>query len=662
MHSTRAHVLRFANFELDVERAELRKSGVMIKLQAQPIKILALLADRSGELISRQEIQNRVWGSETFVDFEQGINTCIRQIRLVLGDNANTPRFVETVPRRGYRFLAPVERSAEAAGVAEGPPGATPSRPAERSPGPARRPWLLSGGVAALAAAVVVGAMAVQRDGSRAALQVAAAAKAPAALTQPERSAARSEAAASPMLAVLPFHNYSAEPAEDYLADGMTEELITELARRYGGRLGVIARTSVMRFKHSEQGIDAIAAELGAQFVLEGSIRQAGERIRVTAQLIRAADQDHLWAGSYDRELADILELQAEVSSKIGQALALTLQLVPQAESGEVAATHPQAYDAYLKGRYYLNHLLDPGNEPLQSLSSARSYLERATRLDPGFAPAHVELGRAYRLTPPHRENVPKARDAFTRALALDDALAAAHLQLALLRFYYDLDLEGARRGFERALELNPGFAEAHHDFAAYFSVTGRHDEAVASVGRALRLDPLSPSVTSDVGWYYYFARRFEEAITHSRRTLSIEPGYVWAEECVLLASIASGDLAAAAAYARDDMRGVDATEGDLAALRRDDPRDALQAYWRWRLAWHQRAAEKHFVPATEFAICHMALGDTEKALAALEQAYVERVGWIRPFLPVHPFFAPLRSEDRFMALLEKIAGGESSI
>ena len=318
MGKNRSSILRFGNFELDAEREELRKRGALIKLQAQPFKVLAFLAGRPGELIAREEIQRCVWGEETFVDFDQGINTCVRQIRLVLGDSASSPRFVETVPRRGYRFLAPVEAQTADGGPTAGGRDAGPRRSAIQR----RRAWALSAGAVLLAAAaLVVGALVMKREATRSPAAPPTVASA--------RSAEEREPAEPVLVVVLPFHNFSASPAEDYLADGMTEELITEIARRYGGRLGVVARTSAMKYKDTRKGIGEIAAELGAGYLVEGSVRRVGERIRVTAQLIRAADEGHLWAGNYDRDLADILKLQAEVSDKIGQALALALQIGP---------------------------------------------------------------------------------------------------------------------------------------------------------------------------------------------------------------------------------------------------------------------------------------------------------------------------------------------
>ncbi len=638
-------LLRFSPFELDLESQELRRRGALIKLQAQPLKVLALLAGHPGELIARDEIQRHVWGSGTFVDFDQGINVCIRQIRQALGDSAGSPRFVETVPRKGYRFLAPVE--ARAAGTEHHPGVLTPAEGAEqdslrKGQKRPRRRWLLAtaAAMAVAVSALAMGSLLAGRDRTDAA-------------TVTPRVPGPVGRADAGILVVLPFQTYSATDDDEYLGDGLTEELITEISKRYGGRLGVIARTSSMKYKHSGKGAGEIAAELGADYVLEGSVRRARERLRVTAQLIRAGDEVHLWAGNYDRALGDVIGLQSEVSAKIGQALALELQLETDGQPAGIAATGAMTYEAYLRGRGQLARRNPAGFWPDGALAQAIEHLERAIELDPGFAPAWVELSIAYRaaLAPP--AGTRRAHQALERALALDDASPRAHRALAMLRFYHDWDLEAARASFERALELDPGYAEAHHDFAAYYSVTGRHQEAWDSVQRALRLDPLSPGVASDVGWYYYFGRRYLEAIEHSRHTLELEPGYFWAKRCILLAAMAMGDLETAAGAARDDLRQIGAPAEIQQRLADVAPQGALTAYWSWRLE-HLSAATSP--PPSELATLHMALGDTAAALDSLELAHRVRRGWILPFLGVHPLFDPLRDEPRFSALVADIA------
>jgi len=674
--------LRFGAFELDPSREELRRSGVRVKLQAQPFKVLHLLARRPGELVTREEIQEHVWGADTYVDFEQGINVCVRQIRQVLGDRAQAPRFVETVPRRGYRFVAPVEV------LADGSPKAGPLRavapPATGSPAagaastarPARG-WWLAGGVGVLVVGVLVLSWLVAGE-----------AEAP----QPEMSppgAARSRAAPTgapssgepgirsanvpssvPRIVVLPFEAFG---EGDPLADGLTEEIITELVRDYGGSLGVIARTTSMSYKGSPRGVAEIAAELGVDWVLEGSVRRDGDRVRVTAQLI-GADDLHRWANEYDRELhrervAD-LDLQGSVADTVARAVALNLGLVvpegrgsgPAGGSAPVppASTPvPQAHEAYLEGLHWLHGAAAP--DPRRALE----LLRRSVELDPGFAAGWlgvaVALAEGGDAVPgagvadnDRREEI---REALERALDLDESLPDAHRRLALIRFYKDWDLEGARASWERALELAPHFAEAHHDFAAYWSVTGHHERALEEVDRARALDPRSPGVTSDVGWYSYFAGRPAEAVKRCRETLGTDPGYFWAEECILVAAVAAGDWETARARALANLEELEAPAAVRASVAGEtDPRRGLEIYLRWSVdrmeaAW---ASGKPASP-TQLAVRHMMSGNREAALVWLERAVDIRFGWILPFLPVHPLFDPLRDDPRFEELLERI-------
>jgi len=522
-----AAVLRFGAFELDLRDEELRRGGVQVRLQAQPFKVLALLAQRPGELVRREEIQEHVWGSGTHVDFEQGINVCIGQIRQALGDQAQAPRFLETVRRKGYRFVAPVERvldhvPGEVSGeVSDGPRETVPSAPASpavpatsssgawpsptEDPGASRRgprswppAWWVAGAVGLLVTVAAVTGLLVWGEGRPSAGGSDPATGSSAA------SAAGPVAGSVPRLLVLPFEHYGSEQEGGHLADGLTEEVITELVRGYGARLGVIARTTAMRYRGTSKSVAEIAAELGVDWVVEGSVRRDGDRVRVTAQLV-GADDLHRWANEYDRELrrerlAD-LELQATVSETIARAVALNLGLegggeaTREAPGTSASPTVPEAHQAYLEGL----GLLPPGAgaDPSRALAAFR----RTVELDPGFAAGWLGVAAALGSSPqPRDRKIEERRVALERALALDESLPDAHRRLALLRFYYDWDLAGARASWERALELAPHFAEAHHDLAAYWSVTGRHDQALASVDRALALDPGSPGVTSDVG------------------------------------------------------------------------------------------------------------------------------------------------------------------
>lgn len=595
--------LRFGVFEADLTRGELRRSGLTVKLAAQPFKLLVLLLSRPGEIVEREEIRAALWGEDTHVDSEQGINVAVGQVRHALGDRAGSPRFLETVPRRGYRFLAPVERVA-----AETEPDAAPAAPAARH---RRGRW------SAAAAVVLVLALAGLW------------------LT---RSPGPEGGEPPPRLLVLPFEALT--PGSDYLASGLTEELITELSRRHGHRLGVIARTTAMSYAGSGKPVTEIARELDVGYVLEGSVRRHGEDVRVTAQLIRANDQEHLWAATYDRRVEDLLSLESEVSERIAAALELHLLSEPVTPR-ERTASRSAATDFYLRG---LEALRAPGRPDAERLTEL---FAEATRLDPGFAPAWVQLAAVHSIRIPQRRHVPLAREALAKALALDEADPAAHRQLARIRFYYDWDFAGAGEAWERALALDPTAAETHHAYAAWFSIHGRHAEALAHAEKAAELDPRSPAVLSDVGWYSYFAGDVAAAVEHALHTRAVDARYPWADRLLLLAAPAAGRPEEAARVARrllerDGVTGVAA-----------EPAAALEAYWRHVVERARQAETPRELD--HVAVAHVMLGQEDDALAVLEEAYRRHEAWILPFLAVHPAFEPLADDPRFADLLARI-------
>ncbi|MCG8425292.1 MAG: winged helix-turn-helix domain-containing protein [Proteobacteria bacterium] len=639
-----AALLRFGAYELDLAAGELRKSGVLVKLQAQPLKVLALLASRCGEVVDRNEIQRRVWQPGTHVDFDQGINACIKAIRTALGDRASSPRFVETVPRRGYRFIGPVVRitgrTAEPAdpslaGGDRAEPVGLPSRQATCTvpAGPVhrvltrftpRRTWPV---VVASSALVLLAIFVLQT-----------------ASTSEREPHAAPVVYGQDRLVVLPFVALDgATDSKDYLGDALTAELISQLSRRYRNRLGVIARTSSMRYKGTDKPLAAIASELGVAYLLDGTVRRSGRRLRVTAELIRAADKTSVWADSYDRTPADLLAVQSELAETIAHALAI--ELLPG--SPRRLTGDPAAYEAYLKGRYHLSQ-----GKP-KAAASAVAHLQRALAIDPFFAAAHAALAHAHLKSPvPAKERFRAARSAARAALTIDESNAEAHLAMASIHFYRDWDVEAARHSFERAIELDPGYAEAHHGSAAYYSVVGKHEQAIAAVQRARTLDPLSPSVNSDIGWYYYFARQYDRAIAHSRTTLELEPGYYWAHRCILFSQLLKGDLALAARAAQREMDEKSVRTGQASTA---DPADTLARYWQWDLERTRRYSERAPVAPSTLAMIYLGMGDRERAIVAFERSAARRAGWIMPFLRVEPMVDPLRGDPRFAAVLRQI-------
>ena len=631
--------LRFGPFSMDLRTLELRRDGVAVHLQPQPFKVLAALASRPGVLVTRDEIRREVWGKDTFVDFDQSLNFCVKQIRVALGDQADKPTYVQTLPKRGYRFMAAVERIARTAGEPGPWPGlvergstAAPSLLPARLRRAPRNAWALA--PSAILVAFVVGALFLRKG--------------------PSPPVAARASSGRTMLAVLPFENMSPDADQEYFSDGLTEEMITGLARLGPGRLGVIARTSVSAYKGTRKSAEEIGRELGVDYLLEGSVRRAGDRVKVTAQLIKVEDQTHLWAESYERRMADVLSLQDELAARIVRSLEDRLVATPPAGAG--APTNPAAYEAYLKARYHSSPRNAIGiNEdgPQKSLG----YFEQAIIADSSFAAAHAGLASTYvalseqgRLVP--QDAFPKARAAAERAIALDGGSAEAHAALAVTQMYFDWDWPGAAASFARALDLDPGRAPTHHAHAGFLSAQGRHGEALAAIERARRLDPLSAAVNGDVGFYLYLARRYDEAIAQYRKALELEPKLAWVHPFLLDAYVQKGAFAEAKAEGRAAMQGDASSAAAAREMERLTGRAAVQFYV-------GRAIEsmRRMTPApAEFLAARLAQqGRKDEALAWLERAADTKSRWLVSLVLVEPRFDTIRAEPRFEAVLRKV-------
>lgn len=434
-------IVRFGAFEADLESRELRKAGARVRLQDQPFQILMALLERPGALVSRTSLRQRLWPAGTFVDFEHGLNAAVKRLRTALGDIADNPRFVETMHRRGYRFVAPVETLG-----APRPSGNTP-----------------------VTAATSTAPHADERV----------------------------------RVAVLPFVNLSDDPDQEYFSDGLTEEMIAQLGRVRPDRLGVIARTSAARFKRSGRRIDEIGRELGVAYVVEGSVRQNGRRVRITARLVDARDETYLWTDTYDRDLADWLALQAEVAIEIARALAVELVPPQTPGAGPCCTGQIEAYRAYLKGRFHWNQLSFAGSR------RALEHYEQALALDPEFARAHAALARAkVRLVEywdrPARETLEDARSSAKKALSLDPTLSWGHLALASIGKRVDWDWQAAEMHYQEALRLSPNCEAVHYLYGRFLAAMSRPAEARALAERATEIDPLCLVVTSSQAWVQY--------------------------------------------------------------------------------------------------------------------------------------------------------------
>jgi TolB-like protein/DNA-binding winged helix-turn-helix (wHTH) protein len=484
---------RFGVFEVDVKSGELSKQGRRIKLQEKPFQTLVLLLERAGDLVTREELRERLWPADTFVQFDDNLNTTIKRVREALGDSATSSRFVETVPRRGYRFLGPVE-------VLESPVEIP--APA-RSKMPAR--WLAFGAIAAVVVCVAAWLLLTRQHVS---------AKAP--------------AATKIRLAVLPFLNLSGDANQDYISDGMTEELIAQLGRMAPTRLGVIARTSVTRYKKTTTPIGEIGRQLDVEYVLEGSVRRAGERINATAQLIQVRDGTHLWSETYERPFADLFGVQRDVARRIAQSLAIQLLPAQETALARASTATTAAYEAFLNGMFELHR----GTR--QSFEAALGHFSEAVRLDPNYAMAYngvastnLELADYHFI--PEADGVSRADEAVKRALALDGSIPTSHILQAEVLRRSSRDDRAIEAAYRRALELNPSHAQGHRDYADWLIHVRRGDQAIAEMNEAVKLDPFSASQNTYLAWLLFLDRRNGESLNKVKRALAIDPEYPFA-------------------------------------------------------------------------------------------------------------------------------------
>jgi TolB-like protein/DNA-binding winged helix-turn-helix (wHTH) protein len=497
-------VVRFGVFEVDLHARELRKQGMQIKLQEQPFQILEFLLGHAGEIVTREQLREKLWPVDTFVDVDNSVNAAINRLREALGDSAESSRFVETLPRRGYRFVAPVTevRAPERGSDVETPSAVVQARPdeAQTSGNVSRRRSVAK----LLAVVMLVGALA---SGS--------------AWTWERWRARRSALHDTPRitsLVVLPLANLSGDSSQDYFADGMTDELTTDLAGI--SSLRVISETSAMHYRGTHQPLRQIAQELGVDAVVEGSVARSGDQVRITAQLIDAKNDRHLWAQSYQRQVGDVLGLQRDLSKAIASQVHLTLTPTDRRRLGHAPARDPRAYDAYLHAKYHLESARRPEVDPEVAIAEA----ERAVAFDPDFAEAYVALAEAcfYKIFDwaGGKEYDEKAAVALGKALTLDPTLAEAYVIRGALYYtrLHNFDIVSAVADYRRAISLNPNLAEAHHNLGAELTHIGLHDQAIEEFRTTLRLDPRNDGAKYRLGRALWQSQRFTEALEHYQR------------------------------------------------------------------------------------------------------------------------------------------------
>jgi TolB-like protein/DNA-binding winged helix-turn-helix (wHTH) protein/Tfp pilus assembly protein PilF len=637
---------RFGDFEVDLHTGDLRKHGHRIRLQEKPFQILSLLLERAGEVVTREELRQRLWPADTFVDFDANLNTSLNRLRQALGDTANEQIFIRTIPRQGYRFIAAltkVEESIEAPAPRPDPMGAT----VAHEPAPKLRAWLGSFSppglrfilAAAILVAITVGGLAYFRPG---------------------RSAEAGRGPHRGTILVMPFEDLSGDPSQDYLSDGLTDEMITRLGEISPQHLNVIARSTAMQYKGSRKTVEEIAREQHVDYILEGSFRRQGDRVRITAQLFNARDRGSLWTEAYERNASDLFAIQREVADRIAQSLSLEL-LAPAVHSA--AATKPvdpEAYDAYLKGLFELN------KRTPADLQKSIAYFGLASQKDPQFAPAYAALAYSYNvaagwtyLSP--TEAYPKAKAAAQKALELDATLADSHLANAEVLHDYDWDWPGAEQEYLRALELNPSSAVGHKLYAEYLTHAGRYQEALAEIRKAQQLDPASLITNGFVCFVYMHAREYDNAIKECKKDLELEPRFVPAHDWIAYSYLFTGRYEEAAAEFKKALDLSGNANYFLTALAMTYGLEGKKEEAKKILGELKQRATQTYVSPYGLADVYIGLGDKEQALAMLEQAVRERSADLM-FLAGAPEFDALHDDPRFKAIVARIGFPDSAM
>jgi TolB-like protein/DNA-binding winged helix-turn-helix (wHTH) protein/Flp pilus assembly protein TadD len=612
--------LCFGKFQLELASGELHQNGHKIPFAPKAFELLRALVERPGQVVTREELRAKLWGSDTFVEFDYSMNHTVKKLRQALGDSAENPQFIETLPRYGYRFIAPVE---------------TRTAPARAPEEPARRRRSAKTAIALSVVLSIALAALLAFDVGRWRTLLFGHSNEP-----PIRS-----------MAVLPLSNLSGDSQQDYFADGMTDALITDLAKIRS--LRVISRTSVMQFKDAKKPLPEIARALGVDCILEGSVQRSGSRVRVTAQLIRAPTDTHLWAESYERDARDVLILQGEIAGAVAREIKVTLAPTEAQRMVQARPVDPKVYELYLKGRYEADRLLQEG------INKSVDYFQQVIKLDPTFTPAYCGLADSYTTLgidgfAAGKNVYPKAKEAALKALQLDPNSAEAHASLGFVLFNYDHDYESAIRELETATRLNPNYVLAHLWFSFSLAWLGRSEQAIQEIEYARRLDPLSARINTNVVYVSFLGRQYDRAIAEGRKTLELEPNYAWAHFFLARAYLQKGMAKEAFAEFQERVRlqpNFPKAQADIAlayAAIGDRP-TALKIYE------HLKRQSKHeYVTPYPMARVCLHLGRKEEALAWLENGLAINDGDMIQ-IKVDPDYDGLRSDPHFQELLRRM-------
>ncbi len=599
--------VRFGVFDADFRTQELRKQGVRVKLPQQSFQILQMLLEQPGELVTRDQLRQALWPGDTFVDFDHGVNNSIKRIRDALGDSAESPRYIETLPRLGYRFIGGID-----------------GKPDVPSPAPAPPPryrWrlftvLALGGL--LAATLTIYFL---------------------------RKRIRIQS-----LAVLPLVNLSSDAGQDYFTDGMTEELTTDLGKI--SALRVISRTSAMQYKGTKKSLPEVARELDVDAIVEGTVARSGSHVRITANLVQASPEKHLWAESYESEVGDALTMQGRLAQAVAREIQVTLTQKEQQLLAASRPVNPEAQDLYFRGLY-----VEFEFGTVESSEKAINYFQQAIQKDPNYATAYAGLAAVYENWVPGmnrpRDRLPKAKELALKALQLDDTLADAHSVLGQIELYYDWDWSAAEEEFKQTMKFNPNLVRAHDWHSRGLVNRGRTEEAIAEAKLALALSP-SPSEWDYPIWVFLLARRYDLASERTQELLEMAPNYAWGHFELARVYEQQGKLEEAAqeSLKADDLFGTDPKK--IAQLKEAMAKSGAQGYWRRTLENYRESAKSRYVPSVLVAEACVRVGDKDSAFEWLERGFEERDDLMID-LKVEPVFDGLRSDPRFQDLIRRV-------
>jgi len=624
------HVVRFGVYDADLSAGELRKQGVRIRLPEQPFQLLAILLERPGEVVTREDLQKRLWPDGIFVDVEQGLNAAVKRLRDVLGDSSETPRYIETLPRHGYRFIGSVNSTKSHGGATE-----IAASIETQSAHSSRYRQIAIAAAAVVAAAAAL--LALDLGGVR------------------SRLFSRVNVPAIHSLVVLPLTSLSNDPSQEYFADGMTDALITELSQI--GALKVTSRTTAMHYKKLDKTSPQIARELGVTGLIEGTVQRAGDRVRISVQLIYGPADKHLWANSYERDLRDVLALEREMARGIAKEIEVKLTPQEQARLAQARPVNLKALEAYLQGKYHLDeveklqYVSGKENTQQEELDLARNFFQRAIDLDPNYAASHVGLSKTWFEAPVTEGGPEKTRAALEKALELEPDLAEAHLWLAQLEHLREWNWSAAEREFKRAIELNPSSGDAHASYMGFLDTMGRFEEGMREFSRVQELDPGHYPPTPNP---FFERRQYDKAIEMDRNDID-RHAFGFLPHWDLAINYEAKGMHDDSVKEWEQLYRMLGYEDVANAMHRAFERSGYRgAYREWARELEEFAARDKRIDRWMPAMAYAWLGEKDRAFFWLEKAYENRETAV-PGLRVDPLWDNLRSDPRFNDLLRRV-------